>query len=102
DVRAVAHKLVEQAKAGDAAAAKLLLAYVVGRPAAPVNPDTLDMEEWNARREMPDFAAVLSAVGVTTFEDALRMIENLQSKIVRLPLEVSNGASDGGNGDARS
>jgi hypothetical protein len=36
---------VKQAREGNLAAAKLLLAYVVGRPAEAVNPDTLDDEE---------------------------------------------------------
>jgi hypothetical protein len=45
DLQAIAAMLVRKAREGDLAAAKLLLAYVVGRPAEVVNPDTLDDQE---------------------------------------------------------
>src|SRR4051794_20508754 len=51
DLRAVAASLVEQARAGDLAAARLLLAYTIGRPAEPVDPDTLDHQEWDLFRQ---------------------------------------------------
>jgi hypothetical protein len=53
DIEAVAKKLVEQAKAGDVAAAKLLFSYTIGQPAPAVDPDTLDLQEWDIRRRTP-------------------------------------------------
>jgi hypothetical protein len=45
----VCRALLERAKEGDVAAAKLTLGYLVGKPEKPVDPDTLDEHEW--RRE---------------------------------------------------
>lgn len=53
DLRAVAHKLVEQARNGNLAAARLLLVYLIGRPGEAVDPDRLDLEEWRLCQESP-------------------------------------------------
>jgi hypothetical protein len=45
-LQAIARKLASLAASGDIQAAALLLAYVVGKPAATVNPDMVDLEEW--------------------------------------------------------
>jgi hypothetical protein len=45
DVAAVARKLVELSLAGDVAAAKVLLSYVIGRPTPAVDVDRLDLSE---------------------------------------------------------
>jgi hypothetical protein len=45
DVAAVARQLQKQALAGDVAAAKVLLVYVVGKPAEAADPDRLDLDE---------------------------------------------------------
>jgi hypothetical protein len=50
DLRAVCRALLERAKAGDVAAAKLALGYLVGKPDKPVDPDTLDEQEWHIWR----------------------------------------------------
>jgi hypothetical protein len=47
DVRAIIAKMTEKALAGDVAAAKVVLSYAVGRPAAAPEPDRLDIEEWD-------------------------------------------------------
>ena len=44
-IHALARQLYEHAVLGDRAAAKLVLVYLVGKPAAAVDPDTLDLEE---------------------------------------------------------
>ena len=44
DLRALARVLLKQALGGDAAAAKLLLAYAIGKP-APADPDGVDFDE---------------------------------------------------------
>ena len=52
DVHQVLRKLVEMAKNGDLAAAKLLLSYAVGRPVEPAcDPDHVDAQEQNTRAE---------------------------------------------------
>jgi hypothetical protein len=53
DIAVVARQLLEKAKAGDVAAAKLLLGYVVGQPAPVVDPDTLDRQEWAVFQQIP-------------------------------------------------
>src|SRR5262249_2804618 len=46
NVKDVAVALLFKAKSGDVAAAKLWLAYAVGKPAETANPDTLDCQEF--------------------------------------------------------
>jgi hypothetical protein len=53
DVAAVGRKLLEQALGGDVAASKVLLAYVVGKPAPAADPDRLDLDELRAMLERP-------------------------------------------------
>ncbi len=60
-VAAVAQELLRQAKEGNLAAAKLLLSYTLGKPAAAVDPDTLDLHEFELFRRLPDPAPELAA-----------------------------------------
>jgi hypothetical protein len=53
DIAAIAQQLLEQAKAGDVAAARLLLSYAIGQPTEAVDPDTLDQQEWAIFRQVP-------------------------------------------------
>jgi hypothetical protein len=95
DLRAVARKLVEQARDGDTAAAKLLLAYVLGRPAAVVDPDTLDREEWRQCREWPDSLSdpALGLVGFNkvSFAEGVRMVWRLAEMGERRRSELDEG-----------
>ncbi len=50
DMAAIAAALVERAKGGDVAAARLVLSYLLGKPAPPVDPDRLDADEWQAQK----------------------------------------------------
>src|SRR6266487_718296 len=50
DVIAVAQRLIEQAKEGDVAAARLLFAYALGKPQEAPDPDALDRHEWDILR----------------------------------------------------
>lgn len=50
DMAAIAAALVDKAKAGDVAAVKVLLPYLVGPVAPVVDPDRLDEHEANARQ----------------------------------------------------
>jgi len=53
DMRRIAEQLVVIARLGDLAAIKLLFQYVLGKPAAAVDPDTLDVEEIALYRRGP-------------------------------------------------
>ena len=52
-VEAIADVLIELAKAGDVPAARLVLSYGIGKPSEAVNPDTLDLAEWDIYRRGP-------------------------------------------------
>src|SRR5205814_8043003 len=65
DLDEVVDNLVLLAKGGDLGAIKLLLGYLVGKPAEVVNPDTIELEQWRARAQGPtrdDMEAVLARV----------------------------------------
>jgi hypothetical protein len=62
DIEQIAQDLVVQAKAGNLAATKLLFQYVLGKPAEAVNPDTLDVQEWQeVYRPLPEILQELPA-----------------------------------------
>lgn len=46
DIQAINRKMIEKAREGDAAAAKLVYQYSLGRPAQTVDPDRVDLDEW--------------------------------------------------------
>jgi len=46
DVAVIARAMIDKAKAGDVAAARIVLQYTLGKPAATVDPDRLDEMEW--------------------------------------------------------
>ena len=55
DVAKVARTLFEMATEGrDVAAARVLFEYCIGKPAAPVDPDDCDMDEFRRLLESPD------------------------------------------------
>jgi hypothetical protein len=51
DMRIMAEALRDKAKQGDVAAAKLLLAYLLGKPPSAPDPDRLDLEEFRLFEE---------------------------------------------------
>jgi hypothetical protein len=51
DVLDVLAAMLEKAKKGSESAAKLYLAYTVGKPADTVNPDHMDADEWQLRQK---------------------------------------------------
>ena len=58
EMEIIVGELMVQAQAGKLAAIKLLFQYVLGKPAAIVEPDTLDLQEWEQYRRAPEPAAV--------------------------------------------
>jgi hypothetical protein len=57
-LKRIAAKLCDLAEGGDVAAAKLVLLYVLGRPAAAADPDRLDLDAWQMLDEAPSRAQV--------------------------------------------
>jgi hypothetical protein len=51
DLRGIARAMIERAKKGDVAAAKLTLLYALGKPAVAVEPDRVEIEEHRLRME---------------------------------------------------
>jgi hypothetical protein len=58
DMRRLGAQLLAQALAGDAAAAKLLLAYTLGKPARATDPDRVDLDELRLYEEYPDTGVI--------------------------------------------
>jgi hypothetical protein len=61
-IRRLAEALYEKAVGGDAAAAALLMKYLMGRPAEAVDPDRLDLEEFRLIEAMPTKHEVMRAM----------------------------------------
>jgi hypothetical protein len=77
DLRVVAEQLVVKAKMGDLAATKLLFQYVLGKPAATVDPDAVDVEEVELYKRAPahgDVTDILRGrVGAEAAAEMLRL-----------------------------
>jgi hypothetical protein len=80
DVAQVAKKLLALALAGDVAAAKVLLAYVVGKPAQAVHPDRLDLDEVKLLLESPLGTEVLTHASFGTPLGAAKQILELMAQ----------------------
>jgi hypothetical protein len=74
-VRAILAKMAELALAGDVQAAKLVLAYAIGRPAAAPDPDRLDVEEWNHFKEA---APMLGEAGSLLTPDPAVLLDSVR------------------------
>src|SRR5438132_11504236 len=91
DMAVIAGELVVQAKLGDQAAIKLLFQYVVGKPAAVVDPDTLDQQEvdWFCReppgRLIKDLAGTRmpSEMMARFCRDAMPIMGQAQAQMIR-------------------
>src|SRR6202790_5020870 len=58
ELRIIVGQLMVMAKMGDLAAIKLVLQYALGKPAATVDPDTVDLQEMELVQRSPDFGAI--------------------------------------------
>jgi hypothetical protein len=62
DMAAIAAKLIELARDGNLQAIKLLFSYTLGKPAEAVQPDQLDVEEWNLQKQTASMMVELPVV----------------------------------------
>ena len=62
DLQLICQRLVHESLKGDVAAAKLLFAYLIGRPVEAVNPDTLHLKEWELYQQLPIKPEELSGI----------------------------------------
>jgi hypothetical protein len=77
DIATIARAMIDKAKAGDVAAARLVLQYTLGRPAAAVDPDRLDEMEWQQwQREQAtgNYDEVWVSLHASTANDIARAI----------------------------
>ncbi len=63
EMETIVGELLVQAQMGKLAAIKLLFQYVLGKPAATVNPDTLDLQEVEQYRQAPEPAVLQEILG---------------------------------------
>ncbi|GIW80088.1 MAG: hypothetical protein KatS3mg105_1895 [Gemmatales bacterium] len=56
DIAEIAQKLKQMCLEGNLAAIKIVFSYLLGKPDAPVDPDTLDLQEWQIREQEPTMA----------------------------------------------
>jgi hypothetical protein len=73
DMQQIADDLRIQAKLGNVEALKLLFQYVLGKPPQPVNPDTLDIEEWKQ-----------------VFQPIPQIMKEMPEAMMSLPVEVAS------------
>ena len=64
DLQAIVKGLIDAARQGDVAAARLVLAYSLGKPGPTVDPDAIDLNEWQLWQQMgADSKAMASLFG---------------------------------------
>jgi hypothetical protein len=97
-VKALAVRLLAQALAGNVDAARLVLAYAVGRPQPAADPDGADADEWRLHSEGPLFADVLAEAGKIVFREALDIVRRLQQEAEPVPLSLDGVSPDAGAG----
>jgi hypothetical protein len=86
DLAAIARAMIEKAKQGDVAAARLVAQYTMGRPAEAVDPDRLDELEWQQwQRELveAESAPVFTSLNAQTVNTCARvLVPAVQEKLL--------------------
>jgi hypothetical protein len=90
-LRRLARKLLEQALAGDVAAARTLLAYAVGKPTVAVNPDEAELDEFRLIRERPSKAEAILALIDSALPGKLSEAFGLLDRAAETPQEYLEG-----------
>ncbi len=83
DIAVIVRALIDKAKAGDVAAARLVLQYTLGKPAATVDPDRLDemeWEQWQREQASADSDKVWTAMHASTANAVARAIIPVMQK----------------------
>jgi hypothetical protein len=83
DLRAVCRALLERAKGGDVAAAKLALSYLVGKPEKAVDPDTLDEQEWHIWRRFTAPSEWVELIQTLPLDIVLRLVRDVWPVLAR-------------------
>jgi hypothetical protein len=94
-VRQLAGRLLAQALAGDVDAARLVLAYGLGRPPAAVDPDGADRDAWQRLQGAPVLADVLVVASGRDFAGAVEAALGLREESDPKPIRLPGGAPDG-------
>jgi hypothetical protein len=78
DLHDLGRRLLDLAKGGNLVAARLLLAYTVGRPTDAVDPDTLDLNKWMLYQKGParpdEVAAILDRMPLEMTCELVRLL----------------------------
>jgi hypothetical protein len=90
DIMDLGRSLYLAARNGDWVAAKLLLSYIIGKPAPPADPDTLEAHEWGVFKALPvheqDVSALLGGLPAKLANqlarDALPLLEVEHAKLL--------------------
>src|SRR5262249_8767054 len=97
EVRELARRLYQHAMMGDKEAAKLVLAYAVGRPGVAADPDARALEEWRLAARPPGAELALAAIlgHMSPAEAIFRVREGYQTAGLRALLDEFLGKADG-------
>jgi hypothetical protein len=89
DVRAVVAVMLENAKAGDVAAARLILTYVVGKPTPVADPDAVDLDEFRLFRQPAEATAILTyAASALPPDMAVRLVHAFRPHLANVTLDA--------------
>jgi hypothetical protein len=93
DFHAIAQKLLKLALAGNVQAAKLLLAYTVGKPQPAPEPDRLDADEWQRFKEsepmMRELAPIVKAPEAEFPLNMVRLARPAMTRVAEEGLRLS-------------
>jgi hypothetical protein len=83
----IAQIMCARARQGDVAAAKFIFSYIVGKPVHVVDPDRLDLEEYNLYRQRPvdpeELNAIVGGTPVSLGVDMVRMAGTINEAKMR-------------------
>jgi hypothetical protein len=95
DVADVARQLLRQALAGDTAASKVLLTFVIGKSAAAADPDGVDGDEVRRRLQQPlDVELILHSVNGVSISEALKFLRGVETAKAGKPLTFMGDGDD--------
>lgn len=104
DIQRIADHLLITARAGHLPSIRLLFLYVLGKPAAVVDPDTLDLEEWKRHVQplpqiMADLEQALMSMPVQAATDMVRTSQPFMQQLMSEELTAPAPLRDHEDGD---